>query len=400
MTTATATNRLRLLEGRGQSVWQDNITRGQLVSGDLKRLVDGDGVSGITSNPSIFEKAIGNSSDYDAAIQRMVGAGTDTPALLDALIAKDIQDAADVLRPTWERTTADDGYVSIEVAAHLAHDTRGSIAEARRLWQLVDRPNIFVKIPGTKEGVHAIRQCLREGININITLLFALDHYEAVAQAFFEALEARQAAGQSVRGLASVASFFVSRVDTIADHAIESKLASATDPPLRATLESLRGQIAIANAKLAYARFQELFSPENARWQRLAAQGAQVQKPLWASTSTKNPAYRDVRYVEELIAPHTVNTMPNATIDAFRDHGEVRGDTALDDIDGARRAIQTLHEVGIDLDDLTDELERDGIRQFAAAWDKLLAETARKAAALHSADAPVAQRGQISAPTD
>jgi transaldolase len=390
-TTGDSTDRLRLLEARGQSVWQDNLTRGQLRTGSLRRLIEEDGISGVTSNPSIFEKAIGGSSDYDDAITAMVRAGEDTPAILDALIVQDIQAAADTLRSAWERSNGSDGYVSIEVAAHLARDTQGSIAEAHRLWQLVDRPNIFVKIPGTREGVPAIKQCLSEGININITLLFALDHYEAVAQAFIEALEARVAAGQPIDHLASVASFFVSRVDTIADKAITAKLSGTSDAGTKAKLKGLLGQIAIANAKLAYARFRELFGPNNTRWQLLADHGALVQRPLWASTSTKNPAYRDVYYVEEWIAPQTVNTMPNATIDAFREHGEVRGDTALEDVEDARTAIQALREVGIDLDDLTDQLEVDGIRQFALAWDKLRAETARKVAALHPAG-PAATR--------
>ena len=396
MNQSTDTNGLRLLEAQGQSVWQDNLTRGQLRAGSLRRLIEMDGISGVTSNPSIFEKAIGGSADYDEAIRSLVREGKDTPDILDALIIRDIQAAADLLRPAYDRTQAADGYVSIEVAASLARDTAGSIAEARRLWQRVDRPNIFVKIPGTKEGVPAVRQCLREGININITLLFARDHYEAVARAYLEALDERVAAGQGVDRLASVASFFVSRVDTIADQAIASKLQAASDPATRATLEGLRGAVAIANAKLAYARFQELFSSDNPDWQRLAEHGAMVQRPLWASTSTKNPAYRDVRYVEELIAPHTVNTMPNATIDAFRDHGEVRGATATEDIEGARRALQQLEEAGIDLQDLTDQLEVEGIEQFASAWDRLTEETAHKVSILRAAveSEPAAARGR------
>jgi transaldolase len=382
---SATTNRLRRLEARGQSVWQDNLTRGQLASDQLRRLVEEDGISGVTSNPSIFEKAIGGSGDYDEAIKQLARDGQDTPAILDALIIRDIQDAADVLRPTWERTGGADGFVSIEVAAGLARDTEGSIAEARRLWNLVNRPNIFVKIPGTKEGWPAIKRCLVEGMNINITLLFSLAHYEAVAQAYLEALETRVEAGLPVDHLASVASFFVSRVDTIADKAIDAKLEAIAHPAAEATLKSLRGQVAIANAKLAYARFRELFAPGNARWQKLAARGACVQRPLWASTSTKDPAYRDVRYVEELIAPQTVNTMPNATIDAFRDHGEVRGDTATEDTEGARTTIRTLRDVGIDLDELTARLEADGITQFTHAWDSLAEGTATKVEVLRAA---------------
>jgi len=377
-----ASNPLHELEGLGQSVWQDNITRGQLQSGHLKELVEQDGVSGVTSNPSIFEKAIGSSPEYDSSIRQMVRAGKDTAVILDTLMSDDIRATADVLRPVWDRTQGRDGYVSIEVAANLARDTEGTLAEARRLWKLVDRPNLLVKIPGTAEGVPAVRQCLRDGININITLLFSLAHYEAVAQAFIEALEERVKAGEPVDQLASVASFFVSRVDTIADKAIGGKLEGATDDAARASLQALTGKIAIANAKLAYARFEQLFGPTSSRFAALAKYGAQVQRPLWASTSTKNLAYRDVIYVEELIAPHTVNTMPPATIDAFRDHGQVRGATAREDVAGARRAIQQLGEAGISLDDLTTQLEVDGIKQFKDAFDTLTAETAKKVDAI------------------
>ncbi len=382
-----AMNRLRLLESRGQSVWQDNITRGQLKSGGLKKLIDEDGISGVTTNPTIFQKAIGGSSDYDDAIADLARQGKDVATILDTLIIQDVQSAADVLRPVWERTNGQDGFVSIEVGANLARDTQGTIAEAKRLWNAVGRPNVMVKIPGTVEGVPAIRQCIADGLNINITLLFSIAHYEAIAWAFIEALEERVQKGLPIDKLASVASFFVSRVDTIVDKTIESRLASTSDPATRAKLEGLVGTIAVANAKLAYARFEELFGPANARFQKLVAKGAQVQRPLWASTSMKNPRRRDVLYVEELIAPRTVNTMPPATIDAFRDHGEVRGDTAKEDLEGARRHLRTLAEVGIDLDDLTAQLEVDGIKQFADAFDTLLAEARTKVEALKAAPA-------------
>lgn len=382
-----AMNRLRLLESRGQSVWQDNITRGQLKSGGLKKLIDEDGISGVTTNPTIFQKAIGGSSDYDDAIADLARQGKDVATILDTLIIQDVQSAADVLRPVWERTNGQDGFVSIEVGANLARDTQGTIAEAKRLWNAVGRPNVMVKIPGTVEGVPAIRQCIADGLNINITLLFSIAHYEAIAWAFIEALEERVQKGLPIDKLASVASFFVSRVDTIVDKTIESRLASTSDPATRAKLEGLVGTIAVANAKLAYARFEELFGPANARFQKLVAKGAQVQRPLWASTSMKNPRRRDVLYVEELIAPRTVNTMPPATIDAFRDHGEVRGDTAKEDLAGARRHLQTLADVGIDLDDLTAQLEVDGIKQFADAFDTLLAEARTKVEALKAAPA-------------
>ena len=386
-----ATNPLRQLEAHGQSVWQDNITRGQLRSGRLKELVDQDGLSGVTSNPSIFEKAIGGSPDYDEAIRRMVREGRDTASILDTLIAEDMRATADVLRPVWERTQHRDGFVSIEVAASLARDTEGTIREARRLWGLVDCPNLLVKIPGTDEGVPAIRQCLGEGININITLLFSIAHYEAVADAFIAAMAERVAAGQPVQDVGSVASFFVSRVDTIADKAIQGKLAGASGAT-KETLRSLLGRVAIANARLAYARFEDLFSDANPRFAPVARAGGQVQRPLWASTSMKDPTRRDVLYVEELIAPHTVNTMPPATIDAFRDHGVVRGATAKEDLAGARGVMDTLREVGIDLDDLTDQLEADGIAQFTDAFDKLTEETDQKVKALRAQEQPAAAR--------
>lgn len=379
-----AANRLRELEAQGQSVWQDNITRGQLKSGGLKRLIDEDGLSGVTSNPSIFEKAIGGSQDYDETIRQGVRAGKSTAEILDEIFVADIQAAADELRPVWERANGRDGHVSIEVAANLARDTEGTIAEARRLWRLVNRPNLLVKIPGTVEGVPAIRQCLSEGININITLLFSIAHYEAVANAFIDAVEERVNQGKPVDKLASVASFFVSRVDTICDKALEATIKAATDDATRQKAQGLLGHLAIANAKLAYARFEEIFGPSDARWQKLATKGAQVQRPLWASTSTKNPAYRDVVYVEELIAPNTVNTMPPATIDAFRDHGEVRGATAKQGVDQARSDVQALAELGIDLDDLTRQLEEDGIKQFADAFDKLTEETDKKVQAIRA----------------
>src|SRR5579885_3078148 len=289
-----ATNPLRALAARGQSVWQDNITRGQLKAGGLAKLVDEDGLTGVTTNPSIFQKAIGGSSDYDEAITRMAREGKSVATIVDTLIVEDVRSGADVLRPVWERTGARDGFVSIEVGADMARNTQGTIAEAHRLWNAVQRPNVMVKIPGTVEGVPAIKQCLIDGLNINVTLLFSIDHYEAVAQAFLEALEERVKRGLPIDQLASVASFFVSRVDTIVDKAIDEKLKVATDAPTREQLNRLVGTIAVANAKLAYARFEELFGPSNARYQNLAAKGGQAQRPLWASTSMKNPHRRDV----------------------------------------------------------------------------------------------------------
>ncbi|HUX88396.1 MAG TPA: transaldolase [Chloroflexota bacterium] len=377
-----ATNRLRQIEARGQSVWQDYITREQLKDGGLRKLVEEDGISGVTTNPSIFQKAIGGAADYDSAIAALGRQGKNVAAILDTLIIEDVQGAADVFRPVWEQTGARDGFVSIEVGANLARDTSGTIAEAHRLWDAVNRPNVLVKIPGTVEGVPAIKQCLIDGLNINVTLLFSLAHYEAVAQAFIEALETRVQAGKPVDQLASVASFFVSRVDTIVDNAVEAKVKTETDPTIRARLQDLIGNIAVDNARVAYARFEELFSPSTERFQKLVNRGAQPQRPLWASTSMKNPKRSDVLYVEELIAPLTVNTMPPATIDAFRDHGEVHGDTARDDLAGTRRRLGALGELGIDFDGLTAKLEVDGIKQFADAYDALVASASEKLAKL------------------
>jgi transaldolase len=377
-----ATNRLRQLEARGQSVWQDNITRDQLTSGYLKGLVTEDGISGVTSNPTMFQKAISGSSAYDDDVTRLARQGKGAEEIVDALIIHDIQGAADVLRPVWDQTNAQDGFVSIEVSPRLARDTQGSVREAHRLWDAVNRPNLLVKIPGTAEGIPAIRQCLADGLNINITLLFAIARYEEVMRAYLDAIEARRARGQDVARLASVASFFVSRVDTIVDKAIEGKLKTATDGSLRAKLQGLLGTAAVANAKLAYRRFEEIFDRSDARWAKLADAGAQLQRPLWASTSMKNPARRDVLYVEELIAPYTVNTMPPQTIDAFRDHGEVGGDTARENVEQARAQIAALGEVGIDLDALTAQLEEEGIKLFADSYDALLDGTAKKVAEL------------------
>jgi len=286
MAASATTNRLRRLEARGQSVWQDNITRNQLTAGALRRLIEEDGISGVTSNPSIFEKAIGGSAEYDDAIRQMVRAGKDTATILDTVMADDIRATADVLRPVWERSGHRDGFVSIEVAANLARDTQNTLSEARRLWKLVGRPNLMVKIPGTAEGVPAVKQCLSEGININITLLFSIASYERVALAYVSALEKRLAAGQSVNRISSVASFFVSRVDSLVDKLLDDKIAASSDSAEKAKLEALKGKVAVANAKLAYKKFQDIF--EGPRFAPLRAAGAKPQRPLWASTGTTN----------------------------------------------------------------------------------------------------------------
>lgn len=383
-----ATNPLRELEARGQSVWQDNITRGQIRSGELKRLIDEDGVSGVTSNPTIFQKAMAGSSDYDDSIRRLVREGKDTPQIVDALIIADIQAGADVFRPVWEKSSHTDGFVSIEVAPNLARDTRGTIDEAHRLWEAVGRPNTMIKIPGTEQGLTAIRDCLADGINVNITLLFSTSRYEQVIQAFFDGIESRLVRGDDVSHVASVASFFVSRVDTIVDKAIEARLKSGGDGVDRAKLQSLIGQAAIANAKLAYKLFQSAFNPTNARWDKLATAGAQGQRPLWASTSMKNPQRRDTLYVEDLIGPRTVNTMPPQTIEAFRDHGVVRGDTVLEGVDEARKVIDSLVAYGVDFDALMDQLEDEGIKLFVDSYDQLVDGVRQKVEAIR-AEQPV-----------
>lgn len=362
---------LQEIAGQGQSLWYDHIRRGLITSGELGRLIDHDGLRGVTSNPAIFEKAISGSSDYDAellALGRL--AGSDAKSLYEHLAIHDIQDAADLLKPVYDRTERRDGYVSLEVSPALAHDTAGSIEEGRRLWAAIDRPNAMIKIPATREGVPAIQALISEGINVNVTLLFAQDAYERVAEAYLAGLEARAAAGADLASVASVASFFVSRIDTLVDARLTERAAAATGETARARIRSLLGKVAIANAKLAYEKYAAL--SRGARWQKLAAKGAQTQRLLWASTSTKNPAYRDVYYVEELIGPDTVDTVPPATFDAFRDHGRVRA-TLTSEVDQARVTMATLAEVGISMAEVTDTLLVEAVRLFAEPFDKLLA---------------------------
>jgi len=316
-------NPLQILSQHGQSVWLDYIRRGLITSGELKRLVDEDELRGITSNPSIFEKAIAGSTDYNAALQELERRqDVDAKSLYELLAVSDIQAAADVLSPVYRQTNKRDGYVSLEVSPYLAHDTTGTIEEARRLWQAVSRPNVLIKVPATPAGIPAIRQLTGEGLNVNVTLLFSMATYEAVAEAYVSGLETLVARGGDPSGVASVASFFISRIDSAIDAQLTARLKTASGAEERARLQSLLGKVAIANAKLTYQHYEELYRSE--RWRALASKGAQTQRLLWASTSTKNPAYRDVLYVEELIGPDTVNTMPAATLDAFRDHGRVR----------------------------------------------------------------------------
>ncbi len=364
-----AQNALKELNRLGQSVWYDYIRRGEIVSGDLKRLIDEDGLSGVTSNPSIFEKAIAGSRDYDEAIRTLVGEGREAPQIIERLAVEDIQQAADLFGPTYDSTGGRDGFVSIEVSPTLAHDTGGTVAEARRLFAEVNRPNVMVKIPATKEGLPAIEQMLAEGVNINITLLFAVERYLEVANAYLAALEKRAGEGKPVNRLASVASFFVSRIDTLVDQQLGARLQDARTPAERGKIEGLLSKVAIANAKQAYQEFLKIFS--NSRFKPLAEKGARVQRVLWASTSTKNPKYRDVLYVENLIGAETINTMPAATIAAFRDHGKARA-TIEEGLEESGRVLAQLAEVGLDLRQVTQKLEADGVVAFARDFDKLL----------------------------
>ena len=360
------------LKRLGQSIWLDNISRGLLNSGELKRLVEQDGISGVTSNPTIFEKAISHGTDYDGAMRELIRRGASDSDIYAALTVADIQAATDVLRPVFDATRGDDGYVSIEVSPKLAHDTAGTLADARRLHAAVNRPNLFVKVPATREGIPAIQQLLCEGININITLMFSMEHYEAVAGAYVAALEDRVRQGLPVRNVASVASFFVSRVDTLVDKLLEGKMRQGSEA---AKAAALRGKIAVANSKLVYQRFKEIFGGE--RFQVLAAQGARVQRVLWASTSTKNPAYSDVLYVETLIGPDTVNTMPDETIVAFRDHGKAAA-TVGEGLEEARAAFQALAAVSIDMRAVGEQLSVEGVDKFAQSFDKLFGVIADK----------------------
>jgi len=370
------TNPLKTLQEYGQSVWLDFLSRDLLRGGELKRLIAEDGLRGMTSNPSIFEKAIGHGEDYDAQIAELEASGDlDPGTLFERLAVTDIQTAADALRPVYDQTQGRDGYVSIEVSPYLAMQTDATIEEARRLWREIGRDNLMVKIPATQPGLPAIRAMIAEGININITLLFSQKVYAQVADAYISGLEEYVRKGGDPHKVASVASFFVSRIDTLVDEALDKKIAAANDAAEKARLKGLQGKVAIANAKLAYQMYQRVFNDE--RWQRLAQHGAQTQRLLWASTGTKNKAYSDVLYVEELIGSDTINTMPPATMDAFRDHGRLRA-SLEEDIPGAETVMATLEEAGISIDEITARLVEDGVRLFAEAADNLYAAVQKK----------------------
>jgi transaldolase/glucose-6-phosphate isomerase len=373
-------NPLKALNDYGQVVWLDFLARRFIADGGLKRLVDEDGLTGVTSNPSIFEKAILGSSDYDGSLKDALEQGDlDVRSLFERLAVEDIQNAADVLRPVYERTRRRDGYVSIEVSPYLAMNTEETVVEARRLWQAVGRENLMVKVPATAPGLPAIRQLTGEGINVNITLLFSQEVYEQVAAAYLGGLEDLIARGGDPRGISSVASLFVSRIDAAVDKLIEARLRQTNDNAERDALTGIRGKVAIANAKLAYQRYKHLFA--GPRWENLHAKGAHTQRLLWASTGTKNPEYSDVLYVEELIGPDTIDTMPPGTMDAFRDHGRIRA-SLEEDLDGARQVITTLDRFGISIDDVTAKVLEEGVQLFVDAADKLFGAVARKRAAI------------------
>lgn len=370
--------RLHALHAAGQSLWLDYIDRAMLSNGDLARRIREDALTGQTSNPTIFEKALAEGAAYDAQLATLDGSCSDREAF-ELVATTDVRNACDAFRVVYQTTDAIDGYVSLEVSPELAGDTAGTVAEARRLWQIVDRPNLMIKVPGTTEGAEAIRQLVADGININVTLLFSIEAHARVIEAFIAGLEDRAAAGQPVARIASVASFFISRVDSAIDKQLSAM--AAANPGAADTLNALQGRAAIANAKLAYRLFTASFS--GARWAALAAQGAQVQRPLWASTSTKNPAYRDVLYVEELIGTNTVNTLPPATLEAFRDHGDVRA-SMTENMADAERVLSALESHGVSVQAVTDALLAEGLASFEHSFVTLLAGLNRKRAALAS----------------
>ena len=368
-------NPLKELLAYGQSMWLDYIRRDLFTTGKLKAMIQDDGLRGMTSNPAIFEKAIADSSLYDDILHSLASQkGLSTTAKFEQIAIRDIQDAADALRGVYQESNFRDGYVSLEVSPYLAMKTQETMDEARRLWKTVQRDNVMIKVPGTSAGLPAIQQLVSEGLNINITLLFAQEVYEKVAEAYINGAEAYAARGGNLKKLASVASFFISRIDTMIDGKLNDKLKGTSDPQQRELFKSLLGKVAIANGKLTYQKYEQIFS--GPRWEKLAAKGAQTQRVLWASTSTKNASYRDVIYVEELIGADTVNTMPPATIDAFRDHGKLRK-SLTEDIPGAQKTMDDLAKAGISMKEVTDKLTEDGVKLFADAFDKLLAAVER-----------------------
>jgi len=367
-------NPLEQLGALGQSIWLDYIRRDLMAGGGLKRLIEEDGLRGMTSNPAIFEKAIVDSRDYDEDIRALALKGEGAEAIYETLTQRDVRNAADEFRPLYDRTDGQDGYVSLEVNPHLAHNTKGTIEEARRLWSALDRPNVLIKVPATAEGLPAITQLTGEGINVNVTLLFGLPRYREVAQAYIAGLEARLARREPVKRIASVASFFISRIDALVDPQLDKLIAQGG--PKADLAKAARGQVAVSSAKMAYQVYKEIFG--GARFGKLAAQGARAQRLLWASTGTKNPDYSDVKYIEALVGPETVNTAPLKTLDAYRDHGDPKS-RLEENIGEARAVLERLSGSGIDLDAVTQKLEDDGVMKFNKPFDKLLAALEQRA---------------------
>lgn len=365
------TNRLIEIETLGQSIWMDNLSRDLIASGELKQLVTAKGIQGITSNPAIFEKAIKGNAIYDADIEKGIAAGKSVLEIYESLVFADIQNACDIFKPVYDKTHGLDGYISIEVPPTIAQDTESTISEALRYYQAIHRENVMIKIPGTPEGLPAVERVIAEGINVNVTLLFSIQSYIDTAWAYIKGLEARVAQGEEIGQIASVASFFLSRIDSNIDGAIDAKLSEVTDPNLRATLEAIKGKVAIANAKVAYQEYKKIIATD--RWQALVAKGAKVQRLLWASTSTKNPAYSDVMYVDELIGPDTVNTLPPQTIEACADHCSVDNRVETE-VEAAYQLIESLKhpEININLDQVMDELLADGIDKFVKPFTALM----------------------------
>ena len=365
-------NPLKQLAALGQSIWLDYIRRNLIVSGELRRLIEEDGLRGMTSNPSIFEKAIVGSPDYDDDIRAMALEGKDVTEIYEALSQRDVQSAADEFRSVYDKTDGKDGYVSLEVNPHLAHDTTGTIEEARRLWTALDRPNILIKVPATADGLPAIQELIGEGISVNVTLLFGLPRYRQVADAYIAGIEARAAQGKPVKHVASVASFFVSRIDALVDALLEKQIALGGWEAEIA--KQVHGEVAVASAKTAYQIYKEIFG--SARFKKLADKGARAQRLLWASTGTKNPDYSDVKYIESLIGPDTVNTVPLETLDAYRDHGEPKA-RLEQDVEQANRILERLPEFRISIDKLTQQLEDEGVEKFNKPFDKLMETLAK-----------------------
>jgi transaldolase len=377
----TVTNPLLQLKALGQSVWYDDIDRGELLSGFFERLICEDGITGATGNPTIFEQSISHDTTYDGQMRQLLREGKTAQEIYEALAITDVRNAADLLHFVYEQTGGRDGFVSIEVSPYLAGDTVGTLDEVRRLWRKLDRPNVMIKIPATPAGIPAIRQSLIEGMNINITLIFSIENYRQVAEAYLSAVEERGAKGQDISCIASVASFFVSRVDVLVDRLLEDKVKAADSSVPQQKLKALQGKIAIANARLVYQEFKRIFS--RPQFGALKQQGASMQRPLWASTSAKNPAYRDVLYAEELIGPETIDTMPLKTIESFRDHGRVR--LSIEEaLPEAKSALSELEEAGIHYDQITRQLQEEGVQQFSDSFRKLLACIDHKREVLHA----------------